>query len=115
MIVSVISDGYPKPDRNSMGTGMDINFYPRVRSRTDIDSNHGYSCERIFTISDPNSIRCHLYGSSRPAAQPLDGALLGLVGRPHEQEKPLGFRPLPGARLFYILASFTKVYHKYIF
>ena len=28
MIVSVISDGYPKLVRNPMG--MDINFYPRV-------------------------------------------------------------------------------------
>jgi hypothetical protein len=27
--VSFISDGYPKPVRNPMGMGMDIDFYPR--------------------------------------------------------------------------------------
>jgi hypothetical protein len=60
MIVSVISDRYPKPVRNPMGTGMNINFYPRVWSRADIGCNRGYGCERIFAISDPNLIRCHI-------------------------------------------------------
>jgi hypothetical protein len=60
-MVSIISDGYPKLVRNPMGTGMDINFYPRVRSQADIDSNHGYGCGRIFAISGPNPIRCHPY------------------------------------------------------
>jgi hypothetical protein len=53
MIVYVISDGYPKLVRNPMDMGMNINFYPRVRSWADIDSNHGYGCGRIFAISDP--------------------------------------------------------------
>ena len=59
MIVSVISDGYPKLVRNPMG--MDINFYPRVRSRADIDCNRGYGCGQIFAISNPNPIRFHPY------------------------------------------------------
>jgi hypothetical protein len=59
MIVSVISDEYLKPVRNPMGMDMDINFYPRVRSRADIDFNRGYGCGKIFAISDPNPIRCH--------------------------------------------------------
>jgi hypothetical protein len=59
MIVSIISDGYPKPVRNPMSTGMDINFYPRVWLRADIGSNRGYGCGWIFALSDPNPIRCH--------------------------------------------------------
>jgi hypothetical protein len=57
MIVSVISDGYPKPVRNPIGMDMYINFYPRVRSQADIGCNRGYSCGWIFAISDPNPMR----------------------------------------------------------
>jgi hypothetical protein len=57
----VIPDGYPKLVRNPMGTGIDINFYPWIRSRTDIGSNRGYGYGRIFAISNSNPICCHPY------------------------------------------------------
>lgn len=45
-----------------MGTGMDINFYPRLRSRTDISNNREY----IWLRTDgPNPIRCHPYQHNR--------------------------------------------------
>jgi hypothetical protein len=46
MIVSVISDEYPKLVRNPIDTSMNINFYPRIQSREDSG--------RIFIISDPS-------------------------------------------------------------
>jgi hypothetical protein len=46
MIVSVISDEYPKPIQNMMNTDMDINFYL------------GYGHMRILVIFDINSVCC---------------------------------------------------------
>jgi hypothetical protein len=35
-----------------MGTGIDINFYPRICSCVDIGCNRRYDCGLIFIISD---------------------------------------------------------------
>jgi hypothetical protein len=105
MIVFVISNGYPKPIRNPMGTSMDINFYPRIQSWADIGCNRRYGCVKIFAISYPNPIRCHpyphphrtqrkYYGASRhdddavPARDRACMSMAACVGAVHMEMEP---------------------------
>jgi hypothetical protein len=91
MIVSVISNRYPKPEWNLMGTNTDINFYPWVYSRAAIGCNRGYARRQIFTISDPNLILCHPYQCQPSVGQ--DDIREGEDER--TEELGLGFMRLP--------------------
>jgi hypothetical protein len=52
-------DGYPIPTQNPMGTGTDMNFYPRVRVQ--ISTRSLFAGGRVIALPDLNPTHCHPY------------------------------------------------------